>query len=336
MTIGHPFPQEMKPHGRTILSVSEPPSYIASRAAVRAKESALRPLRSWLSYCGWSWRRRSACEPWFEAEQSYGFPIFAARGTLVGQSVTVSVLSSARQFPLSARVRFVRDAFQRRLGLSAGRNRLESAGIVVYVAACGGSWRCDPLDVDATTNGLCSSCWAAGALCGLWNAQSDALKSRGFLLLGAAAPGAARRLENTTEPTPGGAGGWRVLLAVPVCLKLTPLAPILLLSLWPLGGWGRLAGAVHPFLPTVPNSSAVRRAGALPRVDRPFAGDGEWPMARLPRRLDDLGGAASLARRCVGRCRWEPMDSACYRLVQLATAAAALGWCLWQRRRHAA
>ncbi len=29
----------------------------------------------------------------------------------------------------------------------------------------------------------------------------------------------------------------------------------------------------------------------------------------------------------------EPMDSAWYRLVQLATAATALGWCLWQQRR---
>ncbi|MHB8736712.1 MAG: hypothetical protein ACYC6M_15525, partial [Terriglobales bacterium] len=30
-----------------------------------------------------------------------------------------------------------------------------------------------------------------------------------------------------------------------------------------------------------------------------------------------------------------PMDSSGYRLVQLATAAAALGWCLWQQRRAA-
>src|SRR5579875_1198668 len=82
-----------------------------------------------------------------------------------------------------------------------------------------------------------------GALRGLWNAQSNALIA-GFVLLGAAS---LARAANRQRKLPGGrsvppgslrcrfaahhSSGWwlaAVLLAVPVCLKLTPLAPVLL------------------------------------------------------------------------------------------------------------
>ncbi len=42
-------------------------------------------------------------------------------------------------------------------------------------------------------------------------------------------------------------------------------------------------------------------------------------------------GVVNRVRSACGR----PMDSSGYRLVQLATAVAALGWCLWQQRRAA-
>jgi hypothetical protein len=175
---------------------------------------------------------------------------------------------------------------------------------------------------------------ALGALRGLWNAQSNALIV-GFLLLGVAALARAVAGERSTT----NARTWwlaALLLALPVCLKLTPLAPVLLLvALWPRQlAWRLLAVTAGLFL--------------LPFLTRPSdivlghyrewiahlteSGNIRWIGFRdgwtvwivLRHLLDGNGGALYLG---------DPMDASWYRLLQLATAASVLGWCLWQKRR---
>jgi hypothetical protein len=172
---------------------------------------------------------------------------------------------------------------------------------------------------------------ALGALRGLWNAQSNALIV-GFLLLGAAA--LARAVAQPADRR----AWWLTALwfALPVCLKLTPLAPVLLLVvLWPRRLAGRLlvvlaAIAALPFLTRPPGivvehyrewfehlleSGSVRWIGFRD----------SWTIWIVMRRLFGIApGEIDLG---------EPMESSCYRLVQLATAAGVLGWCLWQQRR---
>jgi hypothetical protein len=178
---------------------------------------------------------------------------------------------------------------------------------------------------------------ALGALRGLWNAQSNAL-TVGLLLLGTAALVRAANIRSPSR-SPAESGAWWLaafLLALAVCLKLTPLAPILLLcALWPRPLTGRLLAAMAliflvPFLTRPP---AVVLDHYRDWFDHLLhSGNGRWLGFRdgwtvwlVLRHL--LGGESGpLALR-------EPMDSAWYRLLQLTTAAAALGWCLWQQRR---
>jgi hypothetical protein len=173
---------------------------------------------------------------------------------------------------------------------------------------------------------------ALGALRGLWNAQSNALIV-GFLLLGVAA------LARAVERDAVDRRLWWLtafLLALPLCLKLTPLAPVLLLVvLWPRQLAARLLVVsigimALPFLTRPPaivfehyrewfehlhESGCVRWIGFR---------DG-WTIWIVLRHLLGLApGPVELG---------EPMDSACYRWVQLATAAAVLLWCVGQRRR---
>jgi hypothetical protein len=179
---------------------------------------------------------------------------------------------------------------------------------------------------------LILSAW--GALRGLWNAQSNALIV-GFLLLGTAA------LARAAAGTSGAANrrtwwGAALLLAVPVALKLTPLAPVLLLAaLWPRQLAWRLivitAGLFAlPFLSRSPvivwdhyrewidhltESGSVRWIGFR---------DG-WTVWIVLRHL--LGGESDPLSLCA------PMESWGYRLLQLGTAVGVLGWCTWQRNR---
>ncbi len=173
---------------------------------------------------------------------------------------------------------------------------------------------------------------AAGALRGLWNAQSNALMV-GFLLLGASA--LARAVSRRIAPSRD--WWWAAfLLALPVCLKFTPLAPVLLLvALWPRQLAGRMlvvaAGLVLlPFLTRPPHvvlfqyrewidnliaSGSVRWTGFR---------DGWtiWVVLRsqlglAPKQID-LG---------------EPLHSSVYRAIQLGTAVGVLVWCVWQKSR---
>jgi hypothetical protein len=197
---------------------------------------------------------------------------------------------------------------------------------------------------------------ALGALRGLWNAQSNALIV-GLLLMGAAAVARAAREQwmvdggwwmekksyppsSTIHHPPSTIHWWlaALLLAAPVCLKLTPLAPVLLLvALWPRQLAWRLtvvsAGFfLLPFLTRPPNIVLDHYRGwfehLLEKGDERWLGfrDG-WTVWIVLRHL--LGGASGeIALR-------EPLDATWYRPLQLATAAAVLLWCLWQKRRAA-
>jgi hypothetical protein len=179
---------------------------------------------------------------------------------------------------------------------------------------------------------------ALGALRGLWNAQSNALIA-GFLLLGASA--LARVLSATarhTELASPKSGWWlaAVLLAVPVCLKLTPLAPVLLLvALWPRQlAWRVLvviaALFLLPFLTRSPDIVIGQYGKWIDHLIE--SGNIRWIGFR-----DGWTIWIVLHHICRGASRGlsllEPMDSSWYHLVQLATAAAVLGWCFWQRYR---
>ena len=123
---------------------------------------------------------------------------------------------------------------------------------------------------------------------------------------------------------------------MPVCLKLTPLAPVLLLAaLWPRQLAWRLLGVIAglsllPFLTRPPDLvldqyrewiDHLRETGNIRWIG--FR-DG-WTVWIVLHHL--FGGEAGVLSL------HGPMDSLWYPRVQLATAAAALGWCLWQRRR---
>lgn len=187
---------------------------------------------------------------------------------------------------------------------------------------------------------------ALGALRGLWNAQSNALIA-GFVLLGSAALAraaseASRRRQAAglyqTRGKPGTRDWWlaAVFLALAICLKLTPLAPVLLLMvLWPRQLAGRLLAVVAGLF-------------LLPFLTRPpgivFDHYGEW--------IDHLMESGNI--RWIGfRDGWtvwivlhhmlggergalflgEPLASSWYHLVQLTSAAVVFLWCLWQRHR---
>jgi hypothetical protein len=166
----------------------------------------------------------------------------------------------------------------------------------------------------------------AGALRGLWNGQSNAL-AVGLLLLAAAAV-ARRRWWR-------GAG----LLAGAVWLKLTPLAPALLLcALWPRRLAPRFAlalalGALVPFLSKPPATALwhyrewAEHLTETARERWPGFRDG-WTVWLVTRQVLFAGHGDPLPLR-------EPLDAPAYRVLQLLTAAGCLAWCLWQRRRGA-
>jgi hypothetical protein len=163
---------------------------------------------------------------------------------------------------------------------------------------------------------------ALGGLRGFWNAQSNALVV-GMLLLAASA--VVRRRWWTGA----------FLLAGSVWIKLTPLAPALLLcSLWPRRLAGRFAvglavGFLLPFLTRPPETVLGHYREWAEHLRH--SGSERWPGFRdawtvwvVLRHLE--AGPVPLR---------EPMDAAWYRVVQLASAAAVLAWCLGQRRRGA-
>jgi hypothetical protein len=177
-----------------------------------------------------------------------------------------------------------------------------------------------------------------GALRGLWNAQSNALIA-GFVLLGTAA--LARSLASDSHNSGSrtrNSDAWlaAMFLAVAVCLKLTPIAPLLLLAvLWPRRlGWRLLVVMVGLFLlPFLTRPPGVVLEHYRDWVDHLMeSGNIRWIGFRDGWTIwivlnHVLSGAP--AEFFLG----EPMHSSWYRLVQLTSGAFVLVWCLWQRHR---
>jgi hypothetical protein len=220
------------------------------------------------------------------------------------------------------------------LGLSVGGILWNWVSIAVYVA--GLWWFVRDVIPSAWTRqclGVFLILGALGALRGLWNAQSNALIV-GLLLLGAAA---LARAASDRRSQGDGRAWWlaALLLAAPVCLKLTPLAAVLLLvALWP----GRLAWRLAvvsvgffllPFLTRPPGIVLDHYRDwfehLLETGDARWLGfrDG-WTVWIVLRHVFGLSDGVSFR---------EPIDTSWYRPLQLATAAAVLLWCFWQRRR---
>lgn len=239
------------------------------------------------------------------------------------------------------------------LGLTTGGILWSWLSIAVFLA---GLWQyaCDVIPSPWTRRrrALFLILGSLGALRGLWNAQSNALIA-GFVLLGAAALSrvlssefrvlsaesqhAVFRTRNSELRTQN--WGWwlaAVLLALPVCLKLTPLAPVLLLvALWPRQLTWRLlvVGAAFFLLPFLTRPPDVVLDHYREWIDHLLESgshrwigfrDG-WTIWIVLRHL--------LGMEPGGLCLSEPLDSCWYRLVQLTSAAAVLAWCLWQQRR---
>jgi hypothetical protein len=163
---------------------------------------------------------------------------------------------------------------------------------------------------------------AFGALRGLWNAQSNALVV-GLLLLAAA--------------DLVGQRWWRAafLLSASVWVKLTPLAPALLFcALWPrrLAPRFALALAVVPLFPFLTRPPDVVLGHYLEWLGHlTSSGSERWPGFRDAWTVwQVLRHAAEGNAGPLDLCA--PLDSSVYRATQLLAAAAALGWCLWQRR----
>jgi Glycosyltransferase family 87 len=223
------------------------------------------------------------------------------------------------------------------LGLSVGGILWCWVGMAVYLA---GLWwfvrDVIPSPWTRQRTGLFLILGCLGALRGLWNAQSNALIV-GLLLLAMAALVHALQSDGRA----GDSRRWWLaawMLALPVALKLTPLPSVLLLcALWPRRLAWRLAVVMAvlflvPFLTRPPlivvehYQEWLDRALETGNVRWLGFRDG-WTVWLVLRQL--FGGEPGpLPLR-------EPMDSSCYRLVQLTTGAAALGWCLWQQRRAA-
>jgi hypothetical protein len=179
---------------------------------------------------------------------------------------------------------------------------------------------------------------AIGALRGLWNAQSNALIA-GFVLLGTAALARVVSSESQHSAARTQSAGWwltAMLLAVPVCLKFTPVALVLLLvALWPRRLAWRLfvvmaALFLLPFLTRPPDIVFDQYREWIDHLME--SGNVRWIGFR-----DGWTIWIVLNHLCGGDpgglCLVEPMDSLWYHLVQLSAAAATLGWCLWQRSR---
>jgi hypothetical protein len=235
------------------------------------------------------------------------------------------------------------------LGLKAGGILWSGASIAVFL---GGLW-CFARDVapgrwTRPRQAAFLALAAVGALRGLWNNQSNALNV-GLLLLAASAlaravgSDASRECEEADpeRERPEGMRSrrwWRaaLLLAAPVCLKLTPLAPALLLCvLWPRRlawrfGLAVAAGFLLPFLTRPPAAVLCQYAEWVDHLQQSTGErwlgfrDG-WTFWLAVRHL--AGGLKGNFEIC------HPIDGSAYRLVQALSVPAVLAWCLWQRRR---
>ncbi len=209
------------------------------------------------------------------------------------------------------------------LGLTAGGILWTWLSLAVYAA---GLWyfACDVIPISWTPPRLAVffALGVFGALRGLWKAQSNALVI-GLLLLAVAA-----LMHRRWWSAAGFLGG-------SVLLKLTPLAPALLLcALWPRRLIGRfllvlLVGLLVPFLTRPPEIAAGHYQEWLEHLlsssqERwPGFRDGWTAWLALRHQVTLAEGPVPLRA---------PIDALWYRVLQIVGAAGTLAWCLWQRR----
>ena len=209
------------------------------------------------------------------------------------------------------------------LGCRAGAVLWSLLSISVFVF---GLWRfirdVAPGEWTAMRQAVFLALGALGALRGLWNAQSNAL-AVGLLLIAAAE--LMRRRWWTAA----------AVLASSVLVKLTPLAPALLLcAIQPRRLPARFLlflgiGLLAPFLTRPPEIVLGHYQEWLRHLTH--TGNERWPGFRdawtvwlvLRHALQGRIGATALRA---------PLTSGVYRALQLITAITALAWCLWQRR----
>ncbi len=158
--------------------------------------------------------------------------------------------------------------------------------------------------------GLFLSLALAGYAVGLWSGQSNALVSALVLL---AMSAIVRRR--------WWAAAW--LLAVPVFIKLWPIAVVLLLlACWPRQLSLRFVAAclvlaAAPFTTRSFHTVLWQYHAWYASLTGPL--QGRWPGYRDAWTIWDQ--------------LWPPVNDRVYTVMQLGTAAAVLAWCLWQRRR---
>jgi hypothetical protein len=154
-----------------------------------------------------------------------------------------------------------------------------------------------------------------GAMAGVWSGQSNAL----LISLVIFAMAAIKRERWWTAC---------FLLAVPVSIKLWPLAVVLLLAAcWPKQLSWRFAivaaaFALFPFLTKPPSVVIWQYREWYESLIGPQ--QHRWPGSR---------DAWTIWEQCGRIFGWPPVSAAGYRALQLGTALAVLGWCLWQKRR---
>ncbi len=209
------------------------------------------------------------------------------------------------------------------LGYRAGGVLWSLLGIGVFVM---GLWQflrdAAPGEWTAARQSVFLLLGALGAMRGLWNEQSNAI-AVGLLLLATAA--LMRRHWWTAA----------AVLAASVLIKLTPLAPALLLcAIQPRRLPARFllfvaVGLLMPFLTRPPEIVVGHYREWLSHMA--LTGSERWPGFRdgwtvwlvLRDALQGRVGAPALRA---------PLVSGVYRAVQILTAAFALGWCLWQKQ----
>jgi alpha-1,2-mannosyltransferase len=160
------------------------------------------------------------------------------------------------------------------------------------------------------------------ALRGLWNGQMNAV-AVGLLLLGAAELPRRRWWMASTY------------LGLSVILKLTPLAPVLMvIAVWPRQLLGRFVVvlvllALLPFL-TRPPATVIEQY-RLWSAHLSTSGPERWPGFRdaytVYQAIRETGSGRPFPYR-------EPMTHPIYRVIELLAGVGVFGWCLWVRWRN--
>jgi alpha-1,2-mannosyltransferase len=175
----------------------------------------------------------------------------------------------------------------------------------------------------------------AGSAVGIWSGQSNAIIAAAILLALAAI---VRQRWSTAA----------MLLAVPVFIKIWPLAIVMLLVVfWPRQLAWRFAVAcavlaLIPFLTRPPNTVVWQYHEWYDGLTGPLQGRWGgyrdawtiWEELSPPADCGTASPAAVVADAPTWKRPLPPINPHAYMAMQLASALGVLGWCCWQRRRQ--